>query len=368
MKKLGFGMMRLPFLGEYNNVNVEKFKKLADDFIRQGFTYFDTGYPYHGGNSETAFREAVAKRHPRTSYVITDKMPMFAVEKQEQLQQFFDEQLNRCGVEYFDYYLLHCLDRKSYETTQKTNAFGFIKQKKQEGKIKCIGFSYHDNAELLDRILTEHPEVELVQLQMNYMDFDDISIESGKCYDLAVKHGKKVIIMEPLKGGALANVPDEANALFKGYNPNASIASWGLRYAASFEKVIMVLSGMNSEEQLSDNINTMSNFLPLNAEEKTVISKAVEVIKKGIAIACTECRYCVGKCPQNIAIPEYFTIYNNLKRFESTQMPVAQAYYGNLIQNFGKASQCTQCGTCEEHCPQHLHIREHLKEIATALE
>jgi len=368
MKKLGFGLMRLPFVDEYNNVNIEATKTLADKFLQQGFNYFDTAYPYHGGNSEIAFREAVARRHPRNAYLIADKMPMFLIQQREQLSKIFDEQLTRCGVDYFDYYMLHNLNRVTYGVTQKTDAFKFIKQKKMEGKIVRIGLSFHDNAELLDRILVEHPEVEFVQLQINYLDIDDITIESRKCYEVVVKHGKNVIAMEPLKGGVLAKLPAEAEALFKGSNPNASAASWALRYATSFEEVIMVLSGMNSEEQLSDNMNTMNKFTPLNEDEQAVILKVSEIIKAGITIPCTECRYCVDKCAQHIAIPEYFSIYNNLKRSETTQLLLAQAYYGNYIQDFGKASECTQCGTCEEHCPQHLPIHEYLREIAATLE
>jgi hypothetical protein len=368
MKRLGFGLMRLPFTNEYNNVDIEAVKKLVDRFIKQGFAYFDTAYIYHGGNSETAFREAVARRYSRDSYVIANKMPMWMIQSQEQLSQIFDEQLARCGVEFFDYYLLHNLNRKDYQTVQKVNAFQFVEQKKREGKIRRIGFSFHDNARILDQILTEHPETEFVQLQLNYVDMDDIGIESGKCHGVAVKHGKEIIVMEPLKGGSLANVPSKVSALFKGYNPDATIASWALRYAASFENVVMVLSGMNSMEQLADNMNTMEDFKAINKEEQPIIQKAAEIIKADIAIPCTECRYCVEDCPQTIAIPEYFTIYNNLRRFEATQQPIAEVYYDNLAQSYGKASDCTECGVCEDSCPQRLSIRAHLKEVAAAFE
>jgi len=366
MKKLGFGLMRLPFINEYNNVDIEVVKKMADAFLKQGFVYFDTAYVYHGGNSETAFREAVARRHPRDSYVIADKMPMFLIKSQEQLSQIFDEQLTRCGVEYFDYYLLHNLNRQYYKIAQQVDAFRFVEQKKKEGKIRQIGFSYHDDAELLDQILTEHPEIEFVQLQLNYLDINDISIESGKCHEVAVKHGKKIIIMEPIKGGVLADVPNEVRALFSVYNPDVTAASWALRYAASFENIV-ILSGMSNEEQLADNVNTMKNFGALNKEELSIIQKAAKIIKENIAISCTECRYCVEGCPQKIAIPYYFAIYNNLKRSVATQAGIAEVYYANLIQNFGKASDCVQCGFCEEHCPQRLPIMEHLKKIVEAL-
>ena len=366
MKKLGFGLMRLPFIGEYNNVDVEAVKKLGDEFIKQGFAYFDTAYVYHGGNSETVFREAVAERHPRNSFIIADKLPIFMIQSQEQLPKIFDEQLARCGVEYFDYYLVHNLNRQTYKTAKEMNAFRFVEQKKTEGQIRHIGLSHHDSAELLDQILTEHPEMEFVQLQLNYLDIDDIIIESGKCHEVAIKHGKKVIIMEPVKGGLLANVPDEVKTLFTDYNPNASVSSWALRYAASFEN-IMILSGMNTEEQLTDNINTISNLGALNKEELAIIQKAAAIIGAAITISCTECRYCMADCPQNIAIPDYFAIYNNLKRSEATQINIAEVYYNNLIQDYGKASDCTQCGICEKHCPQRLPIMEHLKDIAAIL-
>ena len=367
MKKLGFGLMRLPFINEYNNVDVEAVKKLADDFLKQGFTYFDTAYVYHGGNSETAFREAVVKRYPRESYVIANKMPIFLVKSQEQLSEIFDEQLTRCGVEYFDYYLLHNLNRQNYEIAQKMDAFRFVEQKKAEGKVRQIGFSHHDNAEVLDQILTEHPELEFVQLQLNYVDIDDSIIESGKCHEVAVKHGKKVVVMEPVKGGLLADVPDEVKALFTDYNPDASIVSWAFRYTASFENVIMVLSGMNSAEQLADNINTIKSYSVLNKEEQSVVQKAAKIIKAAVMIPCTECRYCMADCPQNIAISDYFAIYNNLRRSIATQAGIAEVYYSNLIQNYGKASDCVQCGICETRCPQHLSIIKYLKGIAATM-
>ena len=368
MGKLGFGMMRLPIVGGTDSVDVETVKAMSDEFLKQGFVYYDTAYGYHNGTSETVFRDVVARRYPRGSFAICTKMPIFSVQSEEQLSEFFNEQLEKCGVEYFDNYMLHCINRMFYQTAQNVNAFPFLAQKKKEGKINNIGFSYHDNAELLEQILTEHPEVDVVQLQFNYVDIDDIGIESGKCYEIATKHGKKVIVMEPLKGGVLASVPPEAAALFAGYDPDASPASWALRYAASFENVEIVLSGMNSMGQLTENITTMKDPAALNTEEQTIIKKAAEIIKASISIPCTECRYCVSDCPQNIAIPEYFTIYNNLRRFEATQKPIAANYYSNLSQVRGKASECIECGVCEERCTQRLPIREHLKEVAAAFE
>jgi predicted aldo/keto reductase-like oxidoreductase len=367
MKMLGFGLMRLPHVGDYNNVDVEVVKVLADEFLKRGFTYFDTAYPYHGGNSETAFRDAVAKRYPRGSYKIADKMPMFSIQSQEQLPQIFDEQLAKCGVDYFDFYLLHCLNRQHYKTAVDLKAFEFVRQKKKEGKIRHIGFSFHDNAELLDKILTEHPEMEFVQLQINYLDIDDINIESGKCYEVAKKHDKDIFVMEPVKGGALANVPSEVAALFKLHSPNASPASWALRYAASFDNVVMVLSGMNSMEQLIENTTKIDHFDPITSEEQAIIQQAAKMLKESVAIQCSECRYCVADCGKKMAIPEYFSIYNNLMRGGPSQKPLAMGYYGNLALSHGKASECDQCGKCESLCPQHLPIIKHLKLVAAEL-
>ena len=367
MKALGFGMMRLPVIEGTENIDLELVAAMSDEFLRRGFDYYDTAYGYHGGASETAFRDVVAKRHPRDKFRIATKMPIYSVQSEGQAADFVHEQLEKCGVTYFDSYLLHCINRSFYKIAQDYRVFELLAKMKGEGKIKKIGFSYHDNAALLEQILTDHPEVDIVQIQFNYLDIDDIGIEAGKCYDLATKYGKTVIIMEPLKGGALAKVPDEAASLFAGYNPEATPASWALRYAASFDNAAIVLSGMSNMEQMNDNIKTMLDFKPLNADEQKIIEKAAKIIKADIAIPCTECGYCVEDCPKNIAIPEYFTIYNNLRRFES-QKPIAQNYYANLSLVRGKASACVACGACEERCTQRLPIIGHLKEVAAAFE
>ncbi len=293
---------------------------------------------------------------------------MFQIREKEQIPQIFEEQLQRTGVEVFDYYMLHGLGKPTYLLSEELGAFDFVVQKKREGKIKNIGLSYHDNAELLDEILTKHPQMEFVQLQINYIDWDDPIIEAEKCYEIATKHGKPVIVMEPLKGGSLVDIPAEAEKLFKAYHPDLSVASWALRFAAAKENVLVVLSGMSNQAQLEDNMGNMQDLKPLDPTEENIIKQAVEIINSSIAIACTGCRYCVDGCPENIAIPEYFAIYNNLKRFEKTQKLVAATYYENLAKRFGKASQCTECRQCEEHCPQHLPITEHLKTVAAALE
>ncbi len=365
--KLGFGLMRLPQNGEYTNIDIDQFKAMADAFIASGGTYFDTAYPYHGGFSERAFREAVVKRYPRESYTITDKMPVYLIKKEEDLQSVFDEQLERCGVEYFDYYWLHALATTNYDNVQNNKAFEFIARKKSEGKIKHIGFSFHDTPELLEKILTDHPETEYVQLQLNYLDWEDQGVQAKKCYDICVKHNKPVIVMEPVKGGVLAKLPEEAENILKAHSPHMSCASWAVRFAASHENVMMVLSGMSNMEQMEDNLSYMKNFSPLDSSELDTLSKAEQVIRSGIAVPCTACRYCVSenKCPKDIMIPDYFAIYNDKMRYNSMTSGI---YYRNLASVHGKASECIGCGLCEKHCPQHLPIRQYLRDVADAFE
>lgn len=362
-KKLGFGLMRLPLLDptDYKSIDKENSKKMIDTFINQGFTYFDTAYVYHGGMSERLFGELVSKRYPRSAFTVTTKMPIFIIEKIEDYERIFNEQLERCCVDYFDYYFLHSLNRNSYdEKVQPHKAFEFIAKKKAEGKIKHIGFSFHDNAETLDRILTDHPEVELVQLQINYIDWDSASIESRKCYEVCVKHNKKVAVMEPLKGGKLINIPEDAKKAFK-ESSNLSIASWGIRYAASLENVIIVLSGMSNMEQLIDNTSYMVNFERLTEEEYRVIERVVKIINDAIAIQCTDCKYCIDGCPMNIAIPRYFALYNNVCQFG--KLKEYKDRFNNLKEKFGAPSACIECGQCESVCPQHLKIIDLLKVI-----
>ena len=318
MKKLAFGLMRLPQLDENDatSIDVERVKGMVDTFMEQGFVYFDTAAPYHGKHSEIAFREAVVKRYPRESYIIADKLSIGMIEKAEDMPSFFDGQMERTGLDYIDIYLLHALGKASYEKAQNFKAFEFAMQKKAEGKVKHVGFSFHDSAEVLDQILTEHPEVEYVQLQLNYLDWEDENVQSRKCYEVAVKHGKKVLVMEPVKGGALAKVSPKVEELFKAYNPTATPASWAVRFAASLEHVVMVLSGMSDEAQVADNTSVMKEFEPLNEEELKILEQAADIIRNDIAVPCTGCAYCVEKCPKNIAIPEYFTMYNKVKRFQ----------------------------------------------------
>lgn len=369
-KKLGFGLMRLPQLNpdDYSAVDIEKVKKMVDLFMQRGFTYYDTAYPYHNGKSEVAFREAVAKRYPRNSFTVTDKMPCWELHKKEDLQRIFDEQLQRCGVEYFDYYWIHAINKEYYKTIQALDGFGFISKMKAEGKIKHIGFSFHDEVPLLEQVLKDHPESEYVQLQINYIDWENPTVEAHKCYDLCVKYGKPVIVMEPVKGGALAKVTAEVEEMFKDYAPDATPASWAVRYVASLENVFMVLSGMSNMEQLEDNTGFMQDFKPVGDKEKEIIAKAEKIINSSIAIPCTACHYCTAGCPQKICIPEYFALYNTMKQFGAAQSMNTITYYSNLNATHGKASECIDCGQCEEHCPQHIHIRENLKLVAKEFE
>ncbi len=369
-KKLGFGCMRLPLTEPDNHkaVDIPQLEQMIDTFIERGFTYFDTAYMYHDFTSECIMREALVKRHARNSFTLASKLPTMMLSKPGDQERIFNEQLEKCGVDYFDYYLLHSLNISNYKTAERLDSFAFVSQKKAEGKIKHIGFSFHDKADLLDEILSAHPEMEFVQLQINYLDWDNESIQSRKCYEVARKHGKPVVVMEPVRGGALAHVPAEAECLFRKIRPELSPASWGIRFAASLEGVMMVLSGMSSMEQLLENTSYMQDFEPLSQKEYHAIEQAVEIIHRSIAIPCTACRYCTAGCPKQIAIPEYFALYNTEQQVPKQAFSIQQAYYETYAETHGKASDCIGCHKCEKICPQHFPIVEHLKQVVTAFE
>lgn len=365
-RKFGFGFMRLPLLNKEDQTSLDytALNRLVDTFLEKGFSYFDTAYVYHGYRSEDAIRESLVKRHRRDQFELATKLPMRDFQDAEGMERIFNEQLEKCGVGYFDYYLLHNMGVNTYRKACEFDSFGFGLRKKREGKIKKFGMSFHDTPELLDEILTAHPELDFVQLQINYIDWENPGIQSRRCHEVARKHGKPIIVMEPCKGGNLAVVPEKAQRLMKAYNPAASIPSWAIRFAASQEGVIMVLSGMNTMEQLLDNASYMADFKPLNEEERKIIRQVVGVIHENTAIPCTTCRYCEKDCPQSIAIPDYFALYNNAKLAMTGNFSSQFVYYLNLTAKHGKAGECIECGQCESACPQHLKITELLKDVS----
>ena len=368
-KKLGFGLMRLPLTdaNDKGSIDIEALKEMVDTFMEQGFTYFDTAWMYCAFKSENAVKEALTDRYPRDRYTLTTKLHASYLKTKEDRDRIFEEQRQKTGVEYFDYYLIHAIDQELYSIYNEMDCFNWLIEKKKQGLVKHIGFSYHDSAEFLDQVLTEHPEMEFVQLQMNYLDWESAEVQSRKCYEVASKHGKPVIVMEPVKGGILADVPAEVRESFAAYHPDLSVPSWAIRFVASLDNVAMVLSGMSNMEQLMDNISYMKEFVPMNAEETELVHKAAEMIKDSIAIPCTGCSYCTEGCPMQIAIPDLFRVYNKSKRGEITDVE-ANEEYRQLTESGGKARECLACGQCQVACPQHLEIINYLKDVAKCME
>ncbi len=370
-KNFGFGCMRLPVLdaSDQTTFDYEEIEKLFDCFLEQGFSYFDTAYTYHGYQAEKAVKKALVDRYPRERFQLATKMPLRDFKDEEDLEKIFAEQLENCGVDYFDFYLLHNMGHNVYDKSCKYHAFNFVKNKKAEGKIKAVGMSFHDMPELLEEILEKYGDrLDFVQLQVNYIDWEQPNVQSKRCLEIANKYQKPVIVMEPCKGGTLTNVPEEAENLMKEYHPDASVASWALRFAASQKGVFMVLSGMNTMEQVLDNTATFQNFKLLDEGEYEVIRKVAEIINKKTAVPCTACEYCTHGCPKKIAIPQYFALYNSVMR-TSGSFSSQQVYYNNIVLNdHGKASDCIKCGKCEQACPQHLSIREYLGKVEEKFE
>lgn len=367
-KRLGFGCMRLPVVGgDTGTIDDAAFCRMIDTYLEQGFTYFDTAYPYHNGKSEEAVGRCLVDRYPRERFLLATKMPVWLVKEYADYERLFAEQLERCKVSYFDFYLLHALNRESAAEEERRGGFEFIRRMKEEGKIRHIGFSFHDSAEALEEILKAHPKMEFVQLQINYYDWESEKVQSRKCYETAVKYGIPVIVMEPVKGGTLANMTGEAAQVLDALSPGKedakpSYASYAVRYAASLDNVFLVLSGMSNEAQLLDNTSYMREFEPLSAEEKQAVERAVEELAKLPVIPCTKCRYCVDDCPQKILIPELFEDYNMTVQFGAND--VNRKRYEMHTAGHGSAADCIKCGKCEGHCPQHLGVRELLAAVA----
>ncbi len=360
-----FGCMRLPMNND--KVDYDEFSKMADAFVGAGFNYFDTAHGYIGGLSETAIRDCVSKRFDRSQFLLTNKLTESFFNTQEGIRPFFENQLKWCGVDYFDFYLMHAQNRNNYKKYKELNAYETAYGFKEEGLIKHLGLSFHDKAEILDMILTEHPEIEVVQIQFNYLDYDDPDVESRKCYEVCEKHNKPILVMEPVKGGNLVNLPSEADKVLKGLN-GGSNASYAVRFAASFPQIAVVLSGMSNMEQMEDNIKAMKDFKPLNNDELDAVRKVVDIFKGTERIPCTSCRYCIEEnhCPMNIVIPELFSALNEKNAFKINK---ANDFYSSATSgDHRKASECIKCGKCEKVCPQHLKIRELLPKVAEAFE
>ena len=372
MSKLGMGLMRLPLMDENDQTSIdyEEVNRMVDAYMDAGFDYFDTAFVYHEGVGEAAFRKCVVERYPRESFKIATKLPLFVITEESQLEPIFAQQLENCGVDYFDYYMLHNVSGFTENAWKNVDLYSFIQKKKEEGYIKHIGISTHGNAEFLEELLFDHPELEFVLLQINYLDWEDEGIESMKCLEVARKYNKQVMIMEPYKGGFLADVPEEAEKLMKEYNPDRSVVSWAMRFVANLDDIEVVLTGASNLEQLESNINEFNNADPLNDEEMEIISQVSEIINSNIIVDCTKCRYCVDTCAEDIDIAKIFDLYNKHKLLETDEW----TQFGNAYLNYSKldgvgiASDCIECENCIEECPQQINIPEVLKDVAKTFE
>ena len=363
-RNFGFGCMRLPMLPN-DEVDLEQFGRMVDLFLSRGFNYFDTAHGYLYGKSETALRACLTSRYPRESYVLTNKLSGYFFEKEEDIRPLFEKQLEACGVEYFDFFLMHAQGARNYPHYRECRAYETAFALKREGKVRHVGISFHDTPEMLERILSDYPEIEAVQIQFNYLDYDDPAIQSRAVYDMARKHGKPLIIMEPVKGGRLVELPEEAQKVFAALG-GGSPASYAIRFAAGFEGVMMVLSGMSDMAQMEDNSAFMADFKPLDKAERAAVEEVQRIFKTRNFIPCTACRYCTPGCPAGIAIPEVFATVNACRMHEKWD---GKPHYEAVCTAAGsKASDCVGCGQCENVCPQHLEIRALLRDAAAAFE
>ena len=358
----GFGMMRLPMLEK--EVDIPQTKEMVDAFLDAGFNYFDTAHGYISGKSELAIRETLTGRYPREKFILTDKLTDSYFQTEADIEPFFRSQLEACGVDYFDFYLMHAQGSGNFPKFRSCRAYETAFALKEQGLIRHVGISFHDKAAVLEEILTTYPQIEVVQIQFNYADYEDLSVESRKVYEVCEKFGKPVIVMEPVKGGNLVNLPDAAQAVFDALH-GGSNASYAIRFAAGFPQMCMVLSGMSDMAQLTDNVGFMRDFRPLNDDERAAVDQVCRIFRSMDLIPCTACHYCTDGCPMNIRIPRLFTCMNNKKRFRDWN---ADFYYEVMTRNAGKASDCVGCGQCEAACPQHLPIRQLLQDVAAEFE
>ena len=361
-KNFGFGCMRLPMQGE--KVDTEETCRMVDAFLDAGFNYFDTAHGYLDGKSEIALKECLTDRYPRDRYLLTNKLTDFFFKKEEDIRPFFESQLKACGVDYFDFYLMHAQTAENYEFFKACHAYETAFALKEEGKIRHVGLSFHDKAEVLERMLTEYPQIEIVQIQFNYVDYEDPAVESRKCYEVCQKFGKPVIVMEPVKGGNLVNLPDPAKAVLDQLH-GGSPASYAIRFAASFPGIKMVLSGMSNLGQMQDNIRFMQDFQPLNEKELAAVKKVCEIFRSMDLIPCTACHYCTAGCPKQIPIPDLFALMNSKQMYHDWN---ADFYYGVTTKGGHRASDCLKCKKCEKACPQHLEICSLLEDVAGEFE